>query len=89
MRRLGIETVLDESTGAARLADVPNSVRELFSKRHTEAELMAREFAAGNGVNWDAITAEQKVALLKAGAAGTRQAKETATGVEQKSDFAV
>ena len=88
-RRRGIETVLDETTGAARLADVPNSVRELFSKRHTEAEQAARDFAAGNGVNWDAITAEQKVALLKAGAAGTRQAKETAAGVEQKSDFAV
>ena len=88
-RRLGIETVLDETTGAARLADVPQSVRKLFSKRVAEAEQTAREFAAGKGVNWDAITGEQKVALLKAGAAGTRQAKETATGVEQKSDFAV
>jgi hypothetical protein len=88
-RRLGIETVLDETIGAARLADVPQSVRKLFSKRVAEAEQMAREFAAGKGVNWDAITGEQKVALLKAGASGTRQAKETATGVEQKSDFAV
>jgi hypothetical protein len=64
-------------------------VRKLFSKRVAEAEQMAREFAASKGVNWDAITPEQKVALLKAGSAGTRQAKETATGVEQKSDFAV
>ena len=86
-RRLGIETVLDQRTGAARLADIPHSVRELFSKRHTEAEHAARDFAARKGVNWDGITAEQKIALLKAGAAETRQAKEPAIGVKQKSDF--
>ena len=89
-RQLGIETVLDERTGAARLADIPHSVRELFSKRTIEAQEAAREFAARRGIDWDAITAEQKIALLKAGAAETRQAKtETAEGLEQKSDFAV
>ncbi len=89
-RRLGIETVLDESTGAARLADIPHSMRQLFSKRTIEAEEAARDFAARRGIDWDAITADQKIALLKAGAAETRQAKkETAEGVEQKSDFAV
>jgi AAA domain len=65
-------------------------VRELFSKRTTEAQEAAREFAASKGIDWDAVTAEQKIALLKAGAAETRQAKtETAEGLEQKSDFAV
>ena len=89
-RQLGIETVLDERTGAARLADIPHSVRELFSKRTIEAQEAAREFALRKGIDWDAITAEQKIALLKAGAAETRQAKtETAEGLEQKSDFAV
>ena len=89
-RQFGIETVLDERTGAARLADIPHSVRELFSKRTIEAQEAAREFAARRGIDWDAVTAEQKIALLKAGAAETRQAKtETAEGLEQKSDFAV
>ena len=89
-RQLGVETVLDERTGAARLADIPHSVRELFSKRTIEAQEAAREFAAEKGIDWDAVTAEQKISLLKAGAAETRQAKtETAEGVEQKSDFAV
>ena len=89
-RQLGIETVLDERTGAARLADIPHSVRELFSKRTLEAQEAAREFAASREIDWDAITAEQKIALLKVGAAETRQAKtETAEGVEQKSDYAV
>ena len=89
-RRLGIETVLDERTGAARLADIPHSLRDLFSKRTIEAQDAAREFAAEKGIDWDAISAEQKIALLKAGAAETRQAKtETAEGLEQKSDFAM
>jgi hypothetical protein len=88
-RQLGIDTMLDERTGAARLADIPHAVRELFSKRTIEAQEAAREFAARKGVDWDDITADQKIALLKAGAAETRQAKETAAGVEQKSDFAV
>ena len=89
-RQLGIETVLDERTGAARLADIPHSLRELFSKRTIEAQEAAREFAASKGIDWDAVTAEQKIALLKAGAAETRQAKtETAEGLEQKSDYAV
>ena len=88
-RRLGIETVLDERTSAARLADIPHSVRELFSKRTIEAQDAARDFALRRGIDWDAMTADQKIALLKAGAAETRQAKETSEGLEQKSDFAV
>ncbi|MGH7072083.1 MAG: MobF family relaxase, partial [Acetobacteraceae bacterium] len=89
-RRLGIETVLNERTGAARLAEIPQSMRELFSKRTIEAQEAARDFASRRGIDWEAITAEQKIALLKAGAAETRQAKtETAEGLEAKSDFAV
>ncbi len=48
-RQLGIETVLDERTGAARLADIPHSMRELFSKRTIEAQDAARDFAAEQG----------------------------------------
>jgi TrwC relaxase len=88
-RRFGIEVVLDERTGAARLSDIPHPVRELFSKRTTEALAAARDFAAGRGIDWDAITADQKIALLKAGAAETRQAKDARGDEEEKSDFAV
>ena len=48
-RQLGIETMLDQRTGVARLADIPHSVRELFSKRTIEAQDAAREFAARRG----------------------------------------
>ena len=83
-RKHGIETVLDERTGAARFTAIPDTVRVLFSKRHKEAEHAAREFAQSKGVDWNAATGEQKVALLKAGAAETRQVKEGT-----KTDFAV
>ena len=90
-RRLGIETVLDERTGRCAPRRCPafraRVVQQADDRKRGQA---AREFAAGKGINWDAITAEQKVALLKAGAAETRQAKtETGSGLEQKSDFAV
>ena len=51
-RHLGIETVLEERTGAARLADIPHSVRELFSKRTIEAQDAARDFALRKGIDW-------------------------------------
>lgn len=83
-REIGIETVLDERTGAARFTAIPSDVRDLFSKRSAEANRAAREFAQRRGIDWDTATGEQKVALLKAGAAETRQAKEDAP-----TDFAI
>lgn len=77
-RRLGIAAELDARTGAARLTDIPSAVRDLFSKRTVEAQAAAREFARRKGIDWDALPGDQKVALLKAGAAETRQAKEDA-----------
>jgi hypothetical protein len=83
-RRLGIAVDLDQRTGAARLGDIPSAIRDLFSKRTVEAQAAARDFARRNGIDWDAVSGDQKVALLKAGAAETRQAKEDANN-----DFAV
>ena len=83
-REHGIETVLDKRTGAARFTAIPDEIRELFSKRTAQAEHAARELAQRKGVDWDAATGEQKIALLKAGASETRQTKEDAPN-----DFAV
>jgi len=74
----------DRTKGWEADAHAPAAVRELFSKRTLEAQDAARDFAARKGIDWDAITADQKVALLKTGAAETRQAKE-----DVKNDFAV
>ena len=58
-RKIGIQTVLDERTVAARVAEIPNSIRELFSKRTVEEA--ARDFAAGKGIDWDAMSADQRL----------------------------
>jgi TrwC relaxase/AAA domain len=89
-RRAGIIVVLDDKTGAARLADVPGSVREMFSKRSREALSAARALAKEKGANWDSLSGDQQVALIKAGADETRNAKDKRSlAGEGQSDFAV
>ena len=75
-RRHGIEVVHDEATGAARFTAIPASVRQLFSKRTVESEQAARDFAAGRDLDWDALSGEQRIALMKAGASELRRAKD-------------
>lgn len=75
LRRYGAEVVLDERTGAARLAAVPERAREAFSHRTQGAEQAARDYAAKAGLDWDSLPPEQKIKLLKGGAKTTRQGK--------------
>jgi len=75
LRRYGTEVVLDEKTGAARLAAIPGEVRNAFSHRTQGAEQAAREYAARLGLDWDGLPPEQKIKLLKGGAKTTRQGK--------------
>lgn len=89
-RRAGIEAVLDEKTGAARLADVPAPIRAVFSKRAGEAREAARELAREKGADWDSLTGDQQFALIKAGADETRQVKnKRSTADDGQSDFSV
>src|SRR4029077_1199016 len=74
--RHGIEILHDETTGAARLTAVPDSARQLFSKRTAESEQAARDFAAGRDLEWDALSGDQRIALMKAGASELRRAKD-------------
>ena len=75
-RRAGIDVTLDDRTGAARLADIPTAAREMFSKRSREALSAARDLAQKRGVDWDSLNGEQQIALIKAGADTTRNAKD-------------
>ena len=85
--QLGIEVVAGPS-GEARFAAIPDAVRDLFSKRTAEAKTAARELAAKKGLVWDDLTGPQQVAMLKAGAGLTRNAKHnSATIGEGLSDF--
>ena len=89
-RRAGIDVTLDDRTGAARLADIPTAAREMFSKRSREALSAARDLAQKRGVDWDSLNGEQQIALIKAGADTTRNAKDKRSfGGEGQSDFAV
>ena len=89
-RRLGIETVLDERTGAARLADVPHSVRELFSKRTHGSRASGARVRRRQRRQLGCHHRRAEGCALEGRRGGNAAGqKETATGVEQKSDFAV
>jgi hypothetical protein len=75
LRRHGVEMGLDSRTEMARLMDVPEHVSEQFSKRTLGGTAAARASAAAQGLDWDALDADRKVGLLKAGVQNPREAK--------------
>lgn len=83
LKRLGVDVALDERTGAARLAAVPDRVREAFSKRTKDGTEAAREFAASQGKDWDSLSDKQKVGLVHASTRARRQSKDAVGGNEE------
>ncbi len=75
LRRNGIEMALDPRTEMARLMDVPESVTQQFSKRTLGGTAAARAYAASQGLDWDNLSPERKIGLLKAGVQDPRGAK--------------
>lgn len=75
LRRSGVDVVLDENTGAARLTAVPDHVRTAFSKRTRDGTAAAREYASDLGLDWDSLSSERKVGLLKEGTQKHKLAK--------------
>lgn len=77
LRRHGIAVALDEVTGAARITAIPDAVRAVFSKRTMNGTDAARAYAAGLGLDWDALDADRRIGLAKRGVQGDpRQAKQ-------------
>lgn len=72
----GIDTSVDEKTGAARITDIPDHVRDHFSKRTRKAEGIARNLAEEEGRDWDSLSDAEKIELVKKHAAAGRQHKE-------------
>ena len=66
LRDAGFDVMLDPTTGAARMPAIPDEIRSHFSKRTNDGEVMARDYAAKQGVDFDALTPEQRIGLLKA-----------------------
>lgn len=78
LRRIGASVELSKD-GAARLTAVPEWVSREFSKRTTDGEKAAREYARTQGVDWDALAPDGRADLLKGAVKATRQAKEQLT----------
>ena len=76
LRGHGIGTHLDPDTGAARITAIPDDVRRHFSKRSLDVQDAARVFAREAGQEWDALSNDQQLALLRKGVQSTRLAKE-------------
>jgi hypothetical protein len=70
LKRIGAEVVLDKDTGAARLTTIPENVRDHFSKKTLNGEEAARTYAKEQGLDWDDLSEDRRVALLKAGTQG-------------------
>ena len=86
LRDMGAEVVLDQDTGAARLTAIPEHVREHFSKRTTNGEAAAREFAKTQGLDWDELPPERRAGLLKSAVQGIPKGLDEETIAKLKKD---
>lgn len=86
LRDLGAEVVLDQDTGAARLTTIPDEVRSHFSKRTTNGEQAAREFAKTQGLDWDDLSSERRAGLLKAAVQGIPKGLDDETKAKLRKD---
>jgi hypothetical protein len=86
LRRLGAEVDLDPKTGMARLAVIPDRIREHFSKRSLSGEEAARAYARRLGLDWDALPPARRSGLLKAGVQGLPAGLDAATRAALRRD---
>ncbi|WP_231875800.1 MobF family relaxase, partial [Gluconobacter japonicus] len=75
LRKQGVDMVLDERTEMGRVAAIPESVCEQFSRRTLSGTAAARAYAAGQGLDWDTLDAKRKIGLIKQGVQDPRGAK--------------
>lgn len=77
LRRAGIGMELDPERGSARITIIPEALRQAFSKRTERGVEAARRYARDAGLDWDALSPEQQIGLVKRGVQGDpRQAKQ-------------
>jgi len=75
LRALGVEVAYNKAEQAAVIACIPEFAREAFSKGHKATVRKAKDYAQRQGLDWDALPAERKLALLGTTAQHTRQEK--------------
>ncbi|MGE4043398.1 MAG: MobF family relaxase [Acetobacteraceae bacterium] len=86
LRALGADVMLDPDTGMARLTVIPSNVRDHFSKKTRNGEEAARQFAKEQGLDWDSLSEERRVKLLKAGTQATIKTDDEALNEKLKKD---
>lgn len=86
LRNMGADVVLDPDTGSARLTAIPDPVRTHYSKRTTNGEEAARQYAEKNGLDWDSLSDERKAGLLKKSVQGTPKGIDQDTMAKLKKD---
>ena len=86
LREIGADVMLDPETGMARLPVIPENVRDHFSKKTRNGEEAAREFAKENGLDWDSLSEERRVKLLKGGTQATITTGDDALNERLKKD---
>jgi len=75
LRALGVEVAYNKAEQAAVIACIPEFAREAFSKGHKATVRKAKDYAQRHGLDWDALPAERKLALLGTTAQHTRLEK--------------
>ena len=86
LRDMGADVVLDQDTGAARLTSIPDDVRSHYSKRTTNGEQAAREYAKGQGLDWDSLSSERRAGLLKGAVQGVPKGIDDETRAKLRKD---
>ena len=76
LREKGIRAEIDPKTGLSRLPDVPQSACDLYQNRANDGEEHARKYAAGRGLDWDALDSKAKSGLLRGRIMATRRDKD-------------
>ncbi|MBU6418754.1 MAG: AAA family ATPase [Proteobacteria bacterium] len=75
LRVHGVRIELDQRTEMARVSAVPDNVIAQFSRRTLNGTDAARAYAQSQGLDWDSLDPDRKVALLKSGVQNRREGK--------------
>lgn len=65
LRDIGYEVHMDERTGSARMAAVPDEARTHYSKKTNQGEALARKAVSEAGLDWDALSDNERVTRVK------------------------
>jgi conjugative relaxase-like TrwC/TraI family protein len=73
LREHGVDAGLEDRTRMAALRDIPRWAVELFSKRTADGNEAARQYAREQGLDWDALSVEERVRLVDRSVAAARE----------------